>query len=115
MPQIMPIENVTQEDSSIRIDIGGTYLVNFTIILQSATECGYGLTVGVQINGAYVNPSLIANIISSTNLDKNVTVNAITALAANDVLTLTILSPVDLCVTFLPNLNTSLSLVRISD
>lgn len=112
LPDLMPSQNVTLGINNIIIDQPGIYSVEFDVLLQS-TSGDFGLDIGVLINGLFSEPSLLTSTIATTDF-QSISVSAIVAFAAGDVLTLAVGTATGGSLLFGPRLNASLSVVRIS-
>jgi hypothetical protein len=86
----MPINDVTLGTNSITIDVPGDYLVGFMVLLQSTTG-DFGLTLGVQIDGAFSEPSLVTATVITADFE-TISYSSIVTLAAGNVLTLAVSS-----------------------
>lgn len=109
----METADVTLGTDSITIDIAGTYRVEFFLLLQSTTG-SFGITAGVQINGAFAQPSLITALILTDDFEI-ITLSSIVFLAAGSVLTLALSSATGGDILFGPDTNANLSVIRLSN
>ena len=107
----MTSNNVTLGTNSITIDIAGDYRVESFLQLQS-TSGTIGILAGVQINGAFMQLSLISTIILSSDFEA-VTLSSIVTLAAGDVLTLALASVTGGNVLFGGGTSANLSVMRL--
>ena len=111
LPESMANTNVTLGTDSITIDIAGDYRVEYFIQLQS-TSGDFGVLAGVQINGLFLQSSLISTIVL-TSAFETVTLSAIVTLAAGDVLTLALSSVTGGSVLFGAGTSANLSVMRL--
>ena len=103
--------NVTPGIDSITIDIPGTYRVEFFLLLQSTTG-NFDIMAGVQVNGAFIQPSLIIATVLTADFEI-ITLSSIVTLVAGDVLTLALSSGGGGTVLFGPGTNANLSVIRL--
>jgi hypothetical protein len=111
LEESMANANVTLGTDSITIDIAGDYRVEWFILLQSTTG-NFGLTAGVEVNGAFSQPALITSTVLTADFEI-ITLSGIVTLAAGDVLTLALLSATGGSVLFGPDTNANLSVIRL--
>ena len=111
IPETMPIDDVTLGTNSITIDVAGNYLVGFMILLQSTTG-DFDLTVGVQIDANFSEPSLITSTVITADFEV-ISFSSIVTLAAGNVLTLAVFSGTGGTVLLGPGLNANLHVVRL--
>ncbi len=111
MEEDMASANVTLGTNSITITVAGDYRVEFFVLLQSTTG-SFGIDVGVEVNGAFSQPSLLTSTVLTSDFEI-ITLSAIVTLAAGNVLTLAMSSATGGSVLFGPSTNANLSVIRL--
>jgi hypothetical protein len=109
--EAMSGDNVTLGTNTITINQGGNYQVEFMVMLQSTTGT-FDLSVGVQINGNFSEPSLLIGTEITSDFEF-IKVGSIVTLSAGDILGLAVSSTTGGSLLFGPSLNVSLSVMRL--